>query len=177
MIGHDRVPFVSPQCGTACREKAGDQVVDRRFDRLAFADDAAIRPFDPAIAGRDLAFAEHDQATFKARLRAILFETPARLAIKAVIDPHRDMRSREHGLKQSVARAAISAIGSGRKERTGEPAAHGDRDLDRVRLQPALDRRHPVGELCKRRPMRSWAAAVRRCASVRACASAAARPR
>src|ERR1700722_11273185 len=44
----------------------GNRFADGAFGRAGFAVDAAVRPFDPAVADADAGFAEHDELAFKA---------------------------------------------------------------------------------------------------------------
>src|SRR5256885_16734932 len=86
-LGRGMLPFslsaivaVSPQLissRAAGRDIAPHQVVDRRRDGGALADDAAIRPFDPAIAERDVGLAEHHQPPLEAAAARDLFEALA----------------------------------------------------------------------------------------------------
>src|SRR5580704_14985125 len=52
----------------AGRDIAPDEFVDLGFDDRAFQNDAAVRPFNPAVAGRDIRLGQDDQTAGKAAL-------------------------------------------------------------------------------------------------------------
>src|SRR5436305_13038136 len=73
---------------------ARDKLVDLAFDRTALQHDAAIGPFDPAIAGLDLRLRQNDQTPLEPALRSQTLNSLARNFVKGLVDSDHQMRGR-----------------------------------------------------------------------------------
>src|SRR5579864_2266623 len=82
---------------------ARDRGADRRLGRGGVAADAAVRPFDAAIADGDIGFGKHDQPALKAFRAYDVVELFARRRIERVVDAHGDVR-RGHQFPEAIAR-------------------------------------------------------------------------
>src|SRR5476651_1617816 len=84
------------------RDVAPDKFVDRGFDRRALQHNAAIGPFDFAIAGFDFWRCQNHQATLEAALLRQPLDLFARRLVKRVVDPDHQMRRRNQ-LREAIA--------------------------------------------------------------------------
>src|SRR6202451_2935337 len=82
---------------------ARDRGADRSVGRGGVATDAAIRPFDAAIADGDIGLGEHDEAALKAFRPHDAVELFARRGVERVVDAHGDVR-RGHQFPEAIAR-------------------------------------------------------------------------
>src|ERR1700722_5319897 len=80
-----------------------DRGGDRRVGRGGVAADAAVRPFDAAIADGDIGLGQHDEAALKAFGAHDVVELFARRGIERVVDAHGDVR-RGHQFPETIAR-------------------------------------------------------------------------
>src|SRR5580692_6108900 len=71
---------------------ARDRGADRRVGRGDVAADAAVRPFDAAIADGDIGLGEHDEAALKTFRAHDVVEFFARRSVERVVDAHGDVR-------------------------------------------------------------------------------------
>src|SRR5579862_4847544 len=81
----------------------GDRHPDRRIRSGAVAVDAAVGPFDAAIAGRDVRLREHHQPALKVLGAHDVLEFFACLRVERIVDAYGDMR-RRHELAKAAAR-------------------------------------------------------------------------
>src|SRR5262249_58726704 len=75
----------------ADRQVALDRRGDGGFGLGAVAGEAAVGPFDAAVAGRDIGLGEHDQAAFEPAHACDLLEPFARVGVECVVDAHDDV--------------------------------------------------------------------------------------
>src|SRR5262249_56144818 len=93
-----RSSFISRgNMGFRCRlaanaDVAADGLVDRSGDGGAVAADAAIRPFDAAIARRDLGLAQNHQAALQAQLANDLVDPFPPPSLPLIPDPDHPLR-------------------------------------------------------------------------------------
>ena len=106
----------------------------------ALAADAAIRPFDAAIARRHLRLGEHHQAALETARAHDLLEFLARGGIERIMDPHHDVRRRNQ-LAEAIARQGGN-LGKrlARDQRRRQFSGDRDRDFDGLAFEPRLDR-------------------------------------
>src|SRR6202034_4839329 len=100
-----------------------DRLAERRIRGGAVAVDAAVPPFDPAIAERDAGFGKHDQPAFEAPAARDGVKLVARRGVKTIIYAHHDVRRGEELAKASA----------GQRRNFGEwlPGDQGRRELSR----------------------------------------------
>jgi hypothetical protein len=100
--------------------------------------DAAIGPFDPAVAGRDIGFAVHYQPPGKRLCAGDVVDLFARRRVKSIVDPDDDVR-RGHELAEAAGGGNFGerlAFDQVRRKLAG----HRDRDLDGFAFEPRFDR-------------------------------------
>src|SRR5271157_4535172 len=119
---------------------AGDGFADCGVGRDGVAIDAAVRPFDPAVAGPDAGVAEHDEPPLEAVPASDVVELLAGGGIGQIVDAYGNMR-RGDQLAETAARKRRNfrkrlALEQGRRELAGNR----DRDLDGFAFKPCLDR-------------------------------------
>src|SRR5580698_1946458 len=119
---------------------AGDRGADRRVGPGDVAADAAVRPFDAAIADGDIGLGEHDEAALKTFGAHDVVEFLARRRVERVVDAHGDMR-RGHQFAEAIARQRRD-FGErlARDQRRHELARHRHRDLNGFAFEPGFDR-------------------------------------
>src|SRR5215469_14943292 len=124
----------------ARRDVAPDRLGDRRLGRGTVVLEPAVGPFDPAVAGRDLGLGHHHQASVEAACARHLFELGPGLAVQRAVDAHDEVGRRQELAETLVGerrdlgeRLACDQLGR-------ELPADRERDLDRLRLEPVLDR-------------------------------------
>src|SRR5580698_7142549 len=81
---------------------ARDRGADRRVRCGDVAADAAVRPFDAAIADGDIGLGKHDEAALKAFRAHDVVELFARRGIERIVDAHGDVR-RGYQLAEAIA--------------------------------------------------------------------------
>src|SRR5580698_528208 len=79
----------------AGRHVAPDEFVDLCLDGRALQHDAAICPFDFAVAVGNRRFRQDHQASFEAALLGELFDSFASALVKGIVDPDHQMRRRD----------------------------------------------------------------------------------
>src|SRR5882757_2398819 len=76
-----------PQPGLiAGRHIAPDKFVDLEFDGRALQHHAAVGPFDPAVAGRDLRLGQDHQPALETALRGQPLDALARAVVEGIVD-------------------------------------------------------------------------------------------
>src|SRR4029077_7552892 len=75
----------------ARRDIARDGLVDRRLGSGAVTREAAVGPFDAAIAERHAGLGEHDEAAFETAQPRDLIQPGARTVVNLLRDAHDDM--------------------------------------------------------------------------------------
>src|SRR5262249_31906692 len=80
----------------ACRNEATDRLGDRGLGHRAVALEAAVRPFDPAVARRNVVFGHHHQPALEAARAGNVLEPLLGVGIELGVDAHHDVRRADH---------------------------------------------------------------------------------
>src|SRR6185312_10857320 len=121
------------------RDIAPDKLVDLGVDRGALQHHAAVGPFDPAVAGRDLGLGEDDEAPLEAGLLGESLDALARQLVERGVDAHHEMRRRDQVREAFLDGARDLAERLGGDQLAAELARDRHGDLDRLGLHPRLD--------------------------------------
>ena len=122
------------------RDVAADRLADRGLGGGAIARQAAIGPFDAAVAERHAGLGQHDQAALEAVQPRDLLEPLVRGLVDRLRDAHDDVRRRDQ-LAEARRRERLDLgerLGGDQLRR--ELARDRDRDLDGFGFEPRLDR-------------------------------------
>src|SRR6202046_1539011 len=76
----------------AGRDVAPDKFVDLCFDRRALQHDAAVRPFNSAVAGLDFRLGQDHKTAFEAALLCQPFDPLVGGVVQRLVDPDHEMR-------------------------------------------------------------------------------------
>src|SRR5690242_8660300 len=136
--------FISPERSRHHRhapriDVAADRIGDRNLGLGAVALEAAVGPFDPAVAEGDVALCHHDQPALETARAGDLLEPVLGLAIERPVDAYDQVGGRQELAEALVGERRDLGEGLARDQVAGELAADRDRDLDRLRLEPVLD--------------------------------------
>src|SRR5580704_16629734 len=125
----------APGADIAC-----DGGADRSVRCGGVAADAAVRPFDAAIADGDIGLGEHDEAALETFGAHDVVELFARRGIERVVDAHSDVR-RGYQLAEAIA-GQRRDFGKrlARDQRRHGLARHRHGDLDGFAFEPGFDR-------------------------------------
>ena len=134
------------------RHVARDEFVDLGFDRRALQNDAAVSPFDPAVAGCDLGFGEDHESALEAGLFRQPLDPLMRALIELVVDADHEMRRRDEMGEAVLHQARDLAERLGRDQFRTQLAGDRDRDVDSLGFHTAFDVRQPRRNALHRDP-------------------------